>query len=90
MTFDNLFEVIQRYGFPAAMCLWFMLRTEKKLDAIEYTNHRQAVIMAVLVQLLRAKKSIGDLPEEYLNSDIEESLPDTTELAIPNNKGKSQ
>lgn len=28
---QSLFQMIQLMGFPAVMCLWFMLRTEKAI-----------------------------------------------------------
>lgn len=29
----DLFSIISSLGFPIAMCLWFMLRTEKLVEA---------------------------------------------------------
>lgn len=78
MDADLILKIIQMYGFPAAMCVWFMFRLEKKMDAIETTNHKQIVIMAVLVRILGDKKAMGAIPEELI-----EEVTGVTEIPIP-------
>lgn len=67
MSSDFILNLLEHYGFPITMCIWFMLRTEKKLDAIEETNHKQVVVMAVLVRILGDKKSLGAIPDTYFD-----------------------
>ncbi len=67
MTTDVILDIIQRYGFPAAMCIWFMLRLEKKLDMIDKVNHKQVVIMAVLVRILGDKRALGAIPADFID-----------------------
>lgn len=35
---EEYFQLIQVFGFPVAMCIWFMIRTEKVI-----TNNTQAL-----------------------------------------------
>lgn len=83
MGADLLVQILQLYGFPAAMCFWFMWRLEKRLDAIEATNHRQVVVMAVLVRILSEQKSIGVISDEHLDA-----LSGVTELPLLNETSK--
>lgn len=81
MDAEFIFKAIQLYGFPAVMCVWFMLRLEKRLDAIEATNHRQVVVMAVLLRILTDRKALGTIPENYFDAitGVDEiPLPDET------------
>lgn len=32
LTVDNIVRVLQTVGFPAAVALWFMFRTDRKLE----------------------------------------------------------
>lgn len=75
---ELIVKIIQLYGFPAAMCIWFMVRLEKRLDAIENTNHRQVVIMAVLTRILGDRKALGAIPEDYFDS-----ITGVTEIPLP-------
>lgn len=85
MGADLLVQILQLYGFPAAMCFWFMWRLEKRLDAIQATNHRQAVIMAVLVRTLAERKSLGAIPEdEYVDA-----ISGVTEIPLPEETSKA-
>lgn len=61
MDGEFILKILQMYGFPALMCLWFMWRCEKRLDAIERSNHKQLVVLAVLVRIFGVK---AELPEE--------------------------
>lgn len=86
MDIDIILKIIQLYGFPAAMCLWFMIRLEKKLDNIDKVNHKQVVIMAVLVRILGDKRAMGAIPEEFV-----EDVTGVTEIPVPEStkiKGK--
>lgn len=74
---DFLLQVIQLYGFPAAMCIWFMMRLEKKLDRLDAVNHKQVVVMAVLVRILGDKKSMGSIPDDFM-----EEVTGVTEIPI--------
>lgn len=66
MDGEFLLKILQLYGFPALMCLWFMLRCERRLDAIEKSNHKQLVVMAVLVRMFGTKKDeMKELPENF-------------------------
>jgi len=83
MDYELLVKVLQMYGFPAAMCFWFMWRLEKRLDAIEATNHRQVVVMAVLVRVLVDRKSIDSIPGEFIDN-----ITGVNELPLPGDNGK--
>jgi len=78
MDVDIILKIIQLYGFPAAMCLWFMIRLEKKLDNIDKVNHKQVVIMAVLVRILGDKKAMGSFPDDFI-----EDVTGVTEIPLP-------
>lgn len=78
MDIDVILKIIQLYGFPAVMCLWFMVRLEKKLDNIDKVNHKQVVIMAVLVRILGDKKAMGALPADFV-----EEVTGVNEIPMP-------
>jgi len=41
-AFEAIVELIKTVGFPIFVALWFMLRTDKKLDALmELTRERR-------------------------------------------------
>lgn len=83
MELEFIVQIIQMYGFPAAMCIWFMWRLEKRLDAIEATNHRQVVVMAVLLRVIADRKSSGAVPEE-----LADAISGVTEIPLPITDGK--
>lgn len=85
MDIDVLLKIIQLYGFPAVMCIWFMTRLEKKLDNIDKVNHKQVVIMAVLVRILGDKRAMGAIPEEFI-----EDVTGVTEIPIPEPRAKKE
>jgi hypothetical protein len=71
-------KIIQLYGFPAAMCIWFMLRLEKKLEELQKANHKTVVILAVLVRILGEKRVSGAIPEEFIDE-----VSGVTEIPVP-------
>ncbi len=85
MDVDIILKIIQLYGFPAVMCLWFMTRLEKKLDNIDTVNHKQVVIMAVLVRILGDKRAMGAIPDDFI-----QDVTGVTEIPIPETKPKGK
>lgn len=67
MATDTLVNILQLYGFPAAMCIWFMIRLERRLNQIESTNHKQIVIMTVITHILGDLKTLGMTSEDYFS-----------------------
>lgn len=78
MDFELIGKIIQLYGFPAAMCIWFMFRLEKKLEELQKEKHKTVVILAVLVRILGEKRSIGAIPEEFIDE-----VSGVTEIPVP-------
>lgn len=52
LTADNVVRVLQTVGFPAAVALWFMFRTDRKLEE----NTRALVDLTIAVNKLEAHK----------------------------------
>jgi hypothetical protein len=79
MSVDFLLKVIQLYGFPAVMCLWFMIRLEKRLDKIAEDNHRQVVVLAVLVRTMSDRRApFGTFPDDFMDE-----VTGVTEIPVP-------
>ncbi len=78
MDLELIGKIIQLYGFPAAMCLWFMLRLEKRLDELQKDNHKTVVVLAVLVRILGEKRATGAIPEDFIDE-----VSGVTEIPVP-------
>ncbi len=82
---EFLFQILQLYGSPVAMYIWFQWSISKKMDALNDLNHKQVVIMAVLVKILGDKRSSGAIPEELFDeiTGVEQiPLPEKTKDAL--------
>jgi len=56
---DQYVQAISAIGFPAAMCFYFMNRTEKTLDVLRTTVEQNTLVTRELVLMLSTKKD-GD------------------------------
>ena len=52
LTVDNIVRVLQTVGFPAAVALWFMFRTDRKLEE----NTKSIVDLTLAVNKLEAHR----------------------------------
>lgn len=74
---DQVLTVLREYGFPTLVCLWFMWRTERRLDAL---IEQQAQILGQQTQVLMclvvlAKVLEVDLPHELVLPGRMKELP---------------
>lgn len=51
-TVDNGVKVLQTVGFPAAVALWFMFRTDRKLEE----NTKAVVDLTIAINKLEAHR----------------------------------
>lgn len=56
---DQYVQAISTIGFPAAMCFYFMNRTEKTLDVLRTSVEQNTLVTQKLVLMLTNKKD-GD------------------------------
>lgn len=57
---DQYVQVVSSIGFPAAMCFYFMSRTEKTLEALRTTVEQNTLATRELVLTLAARGKDGD------------------------------
>jgi len=62
--------LLRDLGFPIFVCLWFMWRLEKRIDAIIKINSRMCRLVLVLARAL-------DLPEDERRKLLDADLGDT-------------
>lgn len=46
---EQFVQLISSVGFPAAMCFYFMTRTEKTLDALRATVEQNTIVTRELI-----------------------------------------
>lgn len=46
---EQFLQAISTVGFPAAMCFYFMTRTEKTLDALRATVEQNTIVTRELI-----------------------------------------
>lgn len=82
MIGELLLQIIQSYGVPVAIMGWYMWRIEGRLSEIEKDNHKQTVILSVLVRVLSKGGRAGTIPEEFTFEEITgvTEIPEPTAL----------
>lgn len=81
MDGELLLKLLQLYGFPCLMCVWFMWRAEKRLEAIEGIQQRQLVVLATLVRILGSRRT-GQQPRAVPDDFIDE-VTGVNEIPLP-------
>jgi hypothetical protein len=65
---DQAITLLREFGFPIFVCLWFMWRMEKKIDAFMENQLKVLLAITVLAQAMDV-----DLPEQPPTKAIEGS-----------------